>query len=152
MVRPLVFLAERLGPTIALPEENQELHSSISLPINVRSLSSLGETRNFPTIPTQVADPVVAKACWSSLPRRFHVVPEYPLDRVLTAKPHHTILATETVLASSDRFDNGDSPRDECVTHRILDHLVLFFILGPGDRFLPTIPNRSVESTEHLPK
>jgi hypothetical protein len=72
------------------------------------------------------------------------------LDWVLTPKPHRTFLAAKTVLPCPDRFDHGDSLRNEYVTHRILDHLILFFIWGSHGRFLPTILNRSVESTEHL--
>jgi hypothetical protein len=51
------------------------------------------------------------------------------LDGVLTPKPHRTLLAAETVLLSTDRFDHGDSLRNEYVTHWILDHLILFFVL-----------------------
>ena len=55
------------------------------------------------------------------------------LDGVLNPESHRTLLAAETVLPSPDRFDDSNSLRDEYVTHRILDHLVLFFILGlPG--------------------
>lgn len=69
---------------------------------------------------------------------------------MLTPKPQRTLRAAETVLPSSDRFDHGNSFRDEYVTHWILDHVVLLFILGSRGRFLPTITLRSIESTKHL--
>lgn len=80
------------------------------------------------------------------------VVPKYLLDGVLTSELHRTLLAAETVLPSTNCFDHGDSLRDEYVTHRILDHLVLFFFLNSRGRFLSTIPNRCFESAKHLPE
>ena len=58
-----VFLVERPGLTIVLPEERQGSHSSISLPINVRSPSSLTKTKNFPTIPIQAANQLIVRTC-----------------------------------------------------------------------------------------
>lgn len=69
---------------------------------------------------------------------------------MLTPKPNRTLLAAETILPSSNHFDHGDSSRDEYMTDWIFDHLILFFILGLRRRFLPAIPNRSLESTKHL--
>jgi hypothetical protein len=69
---------------------------------------------------------------------------------VLTPKPHRTLLAAKTVFPCTDRFDHGNSLRDEYVAHWVLDHLILFFILDLYGRFLPAILNRLVESTKYL--
>lgn len=69
---------------------------------------------------------------------------------MLNPESHCTILAAKTVLPSPNRFDYSNALRDEDVTHRILDHLILLFILGLRDRFPLTTPNRSFESTKDL--
>ncbi len=72
------------------------------------------------------------------------------LDRVLTSELHRTLLAAETILPSTNCFDHGNSLWHEYVTHGILDHLVLFFVLSSSGRFLSIIPNRNCESPKHL--
>jgi hypothetical protein len=72
------------------------------------------------------------------------------LNGALLPEPHRTLLAAEAVFPSPDHFDQRDPFWDEYVAHRILNHLVLLFILSSHGRFLATIPNRSVESAKYL--
>jgi len=69
---------------------------------------------------------------------------------VLTSELHRTLLAAETVLPSPNCFDHCDSLGDEYVTHWILNHLILFFILSRRNRSLPNSLDRGCESAKHL--